>query len=464
MTRVNLLTMRRTALALAASALASLALVACGGGSSSSSDSTGGTAQKFDPKQQTNLTVWSGWTGRELNVFNQALQGFEKKYPNVNVDSVGGINDDKIIAAIRGGNAADVTVSFSTDNTGAYCSSGAWIDLAPYIERDNIDIGEFPKAVQYYTQYKGTRCAMPMPADAYGLYYNKDMLAAAGIKSPPKTFSELSADAKKLTKKNSDGSLSVVGFNPTMGWYEHVAAHYAPPWDAHWIDSKGNSYLAGDPQWTKMLLWDKDLIDWYGYDNLQRWQAGAGAEFSASNAFETGKAAMLMDGEYRTAFIKDEAPDLNYGTAPMPVADNKTGTYGSGYLTGTIVGIPKGGSNEAAAWELVKYLTTDPHAIAIVSQGLGNIPTTEAARNDPTWNPNPQLQEFENIFTSPHSQTSPITAAGAAYQNLFQSMVNKWQAGEISPSDLHQNLVDTDNQINAQEQLAAGGGPGGNVP
>jgi ABC-type sugar transport system, periplasmic component len=32
---------------------------------------------------------------------------------------------------------------------------------------------------------------MPFLADAYGLYYNKKMFAAAGIANPPKTFSEL---------------------------------------------------------------------------------------------------------------------------------------------------------------------------------------------------------------------------------------------------------------------------------
>jgi multiple sugar transport system substrate-binding protein len=455
---VNWLTKRRAALT--ATVLAALTLSACGGGGDSGGSS--GSAQKFNDKEQTDITVWSGYTGRELGIFDEAVKGFEKEHPNVHVDSVGAINDDKIIAAIRGGNAADVTVSFSTDNTGAYCSSGGWIDLAPYIERDSVDVGAYPQAVQYYTQYNGERCAMPMPADAYGLYYNKDMFAAAGIKGPPKTYSELDADAKKLTQRNSDGSLSVVGFNPTMGFYEHVPAHYAPPWDAHWVNSDGKSNLAGDPQWAKMLEWDKSLIGWYGYDDLQRWQAGAGAEFSASNAFETGKMAMMMDGEYRTAFIADEAPALNYGTAPMPVADNKAGNYGAGYLTGTIVGIPKGGDNEAASWELVKYLTTDPHAIALVANGLANIPTTEAARNDPAFEPSPQLEEFLRIFTSPHSQTSPITAAGAAYQNLFQSFISKWQAGEVS--DLHAGLVDTDKQIDAQEELASGGGPGGNVP
>ena len=31
---------------------------------------------------------------------------------------------------------------------------------------------------------------------------------------------------------------------------------------------------------------------------------------------------MNMDGEFRTAFLADEHPDLDYGTAPMPVADS----------------------------------------------------------------------------------------------------------------------------------------------
>src|SRR5258708_25598100 len=48
----------------------------------------------------------------------------------------------------------------------------------------------FPKTSQYYTQYKGKRCALPLLADVYGFYYNKKMFKAAGLTSPPKTRSE----------------------------------------------------------------------------------------------------------------------------------------------------------------------------------------------------------------------------------------------------------------------------------
>jgi multiple sugar transport system substrate-binding protein len=445
--------MRRTAIVTALVALlCAFGLAACGGGDSTSS----GEAQTFDPNQKVTLTIWSGFSSRELDLFNGILDDFSKKYPNITVDSVGSVNDDKIVAALRGGNAPDVTLSFSTDNTGAFCSSGGWIDLTPYIERDNVDIGQFPQAVQDYTEYQGTRCAMPLLADVYGLYYNADMFAAAGIKEPPKTISELDADAKKLTQRAADGTIEVAGFVPTSGFYEAVPAHFAPQWDAQWQTEDGRSNLAGDPAWTDYLEWDKNLTDWYGRDELTQFESGAGAEFSASNAFETGKLAMMIDGEYRTAFIADEHPELNYGTAPFPVADGQEDRYGAGYVTGSIIGIPRDSENQAAAWELVKYLTTDTNALVTLANALANVPTTPAAAQSPKLDLGDHFDPFIQIFKSPNTQTSPITASGSANQELFQSFVAKYEAGQVD--DLQAGLEDVDAQIDAQEENASGGG------
>src|SRR5690348_7301573 len=118
----------------------------------------------------TTLTVWVGWSARELNEFNKVVKEYDAKHPDVNVKVVGGINDDKIIAALRAGNGPDVVSSFTSSNVGIYCSSGGWIDLSPYLKRDHINMNSFPAATRYYTQYKGTRCALPLLADVYGFY------------------------------------------------------------------------------------------------------------------------------------------------------------------------------------------------------------------------------------------------------------------------------------------------------
>src|SRR2546423_2437821 len=255
------------------------------------------------------LTVWLGWSSRELGVVKSVITEYDKKTPGVQINVVGGINDTKVVAAMRGGNAPDVASTFDSTNIGNYCSSGGMIDLRPYLQKDNISTSVFPASSVYYTSYKGVQCALPILADTWGLYYNTKLFKAAGLTAPPKTISQLTAYAKKLTKRNGDGTLKVVGYNPLRTFYaENSAADYSHLFGAKYLDSEGKSILAKDPGWAKYLKWSKSLIDWYGFDKLKRWQAGVGDEFSASNAFETGKLAMAMDGEWRGAASPARAP------------------------------------------------------------------------------------------------------------------------------------------------------------
>jgi multiple sugar transport system substrate-binding protein len=445
--------MRRAAMV--AGVLAVLVASGCGGGSDDSQKaaSSGTPAGGSGKSASGNITLWVGFTERELGVVKSTVKQFEQTHPNIKVKVVGGISDDKIIASIRGGNSPDVAQSFTADNTGAFCNSGGWIDLKPYLQRDKIDESMFGATSAEYTKYKDTRCALPMLADVYGLYYNKALFKQAGITSPPKTMSELTADAKKLTQKNSDGTFKVVGFDPMQGFYENAPAHYGPLFGAKWVDDQGKSALSSGG-WDDFLNWSKDLIDFYGANDLTRWQSGAGDEFSPQNAFERGKLAMNIDGEFRTAFIKAEHPDLDYGTAPMPVADGHPELYGAGYVTGNILGIPKNAKNKDAAWELVKWLATDDHAEAMLSNGLRNVPTSNSTLKSSELTPDPKFKPFLDIYANEHTATTPITAAGSANQELFQNYVVKWQAGKVS--DLQGGLADVDKQIDAQLAQSSG--------
>ena len=407
--------------------------------------------------EATQLTIWAGWSaGHELVTFKKVVAEYDQKHPEVTVKVVGGINDNKIVAAIRSGTAPDVVSSFNSYNVGNYCGTGGWIDLAPRMKKDHIDVNLFPKATQYYTQYGGKRCALPLLADTYGLYYNKVLFKKAGITKPPKTISELTADAKKLTQRSSGGSIKVAGFDPFIGFYENVPERWITSFGGKWQDAKGHSILSKDPAWSRWLRWQKGLIDWYGYDKLVRFQAGLGDEFSASNAFETGKLAMHLDGEWRVAFIANEHPGLRYGTAPMPVDDAHPELYGSGYINGTIIGIPKNGKHEDQAWAIVRYLTTDSHALAMLSNGLRNVPTTKASLTSKEIVPDAHFATFLKIFAHPKSSTSPITASGTAYTNLVQNFVTKWQAGRVK--DLAGGLRKLDSQLDAQVAQAKGPG------
>ncbi|WP_214416871.1 extracellular solute-binding protein [Sphaerisporangium fuscum] len=401
--------------------------------------------------EKVSLSVWSKFSGRELGILQKALDGFHAKHPNITIRNQGSQDDDKIAQSIRGGNPPDVAISFSTDNMGQFCSSGAWQDLKPYITRDKLDLSQIPAATRTYTEFKGVRCAMPLLADVYGLYYNKEMFAKAGISAPPKTMSELFEDAKKLTVLNPDGSIKVAGFVPTIGFYSNHVQMWAANWGVQWRSQDGKSALGTDPQWQAMLDWAKKFTDFYGRDKLAKFTAGLGQEYSPDHGFEKGKIAMAMDGEYRTAFIAAEAPELSYATAPFPVADDRPQLYGGGYTTGTIIGIPKGAKNAGAAWELVKYLSTDTAPLQEIARGLKNVPSTVPALQDETLRKDEHFRTFLDIFANPNLATNPASSNGGAYLKTAEDFAISYQSGGVP--DLKGGLAKTAAQIDADAQL-----------
>jgi multiple sugar transport system substrate-binding protein len=194
-----------------------------------------------------------------------------------------------------------------------------------------------------------------------------------------------------------------------------------------------------------MLKWHKDLVDWYGYDKLREFTAGLGDEWSADNAFQKGKLAMAIDGEYRVAFVQDQSPDLDFGTAPLPVADNEADRYGAGFVTGNVMGISANSKNPEASWALVRYLTTETNVIVGLANSIKNVPTTTDALNSPGLEADDRFRTFLDIFANPNTSTTPPNASGPKYVELAQEFVNSYLSGD--KPDLTGGLKDLDNRI-----------------
>ncbi len=439
---------RRTAATLLASASALALLAGC----------TGTTDQGIAPTAPAELSgtvsLWHFFTDREADVIQSVVDDFEAAHPGVKVEVHSGQDDEKLQRAIAAGNNVDVGISYSTDIVGSFCSSGAFRDLGPYIQRDRVDMNAFSATVRSYTEYGGVRCSLPVLADVYGLYYNKTLLAAHGYTAPPTTLEQLEEMALALTTYNADGSIATLGFNPLMGYYENSAAHWGPAAAGTWLNADGTSAVGGDAGWQELMSWQKSFVDTIGYAKLQAFTAGLGQEFSADNAFQAGRVAMNLDGEYRTAFIADQTPDLDYATAPFPPLSSHADRAGGGYITGNIGGIAKGSKNPELAWALLEYLTTDTGAIVKLSNGLKNAPTTTTALHSPDLEVSPQFQTFLDILESPNSTTTPPSPLGAGYQQSFEDYWLKYQQGD--GGDLAAGLAGVDKTIDDSLGLVAG--------
>ena len=163
---------------------------------------------------------------------------------------------------------------------------------------------------------------------------------------------------------------------------------------------------------------------------------------------------MALDGEWRNAMIGNEAKGLDYGTAPLPVADDKPDLYGSGFTAGTVIGVPKGAKNPQAAWELVKYLTTDTDALVTLSNALRNVPTTKASMESPDLEKDANFQTFLDVFAHPKTSTMPSNVNSAFNQDTLQEFFVRWEKGSVK--DLDAGLAEVDKRIDDKLKLSGG--------
>ncbi|WP_231156875.1 ABC transporter substrate-binding protein [Streptomyces sp. CNZ748] len=439
---------RKATLALAATASLALLTTACTGQS--------GSGATDDPNARTTLTFWHGWSApAEVKAVQDVVDRFEKAHPDITVKIVGNINDDKLNQALRAGgsNGPDVVSSFTTSNVGKFCSSGAFADLKPFVEKSKLDLGKIiPKPMLDYTQFEGTRCALPLLGDAYGLYYNKDAFAKAGITEPPKTWSEFARVAKKLTKAEGDG-YEQLGFMPNYHGYETVVDHYMSQWDHAYFDAGGKSNIADDPAFAEMFTYQKKLVDDLGgFAKLERYRSTFGDEWGAEHPFHTGRVAMQLDGEWRLGMARDAGVDFEIGTAPMPVADDEVDEYGKGFLSGTIMGIAPQSEKQNAAWELVRYMTTDTEAVVSFANAIHNVPSTFAALKSPGLKTDPAFTTFLDIAQHPESNTPPASVNGSTYQTTLQDFGYQYESGKVK--DLEAGLEKTAAQIDRDIEQA----------
>lgn len=409
----------RLAAVLAVVASASLFLAAC---------ATGGEqpVAEHPPKHLSGtVSLWHHWSDREATVWKHAVDRFEAEYPDVTVEIHSNQQDDKTARVLATGGDVDVLMVSANATLGSTCK--AMTDLKPYMKRDSVSLSQFEKPFAQMTSYQGRRCALPTVADSHGLFYNKDLFAKAGYDHPPKTLSQLKKMTLKLTTYHQDGSIKTLGFDPLIGSGAVTPVTLSSATGARFL--KDGQPATNSKSWRKLLRWQKSLVDKIGYKKLKEFTAGLGDQYSANNPFQKGKVAMAVDGEYRVAFIEDQASKLHYGTAPFPVLPGTKARYGSSAMAGPSIGIRSGSKHQELAWALVKFLTTDTHTAVDVANGLRNIPALKAAASSDRLETSKQYGTFIQVARNEHSRAVPPTSIGSTLTDALGDYWETYQAG-----------------------------------
>ncbi|MEK4004295.1 ABC transporter substrate-binding protein [Paenibacillus sp. FSL H3-0333] len=228
-------------------------------------------------------------------------------------------------------------------------NNGGYTALVPYMDRAT-DLSNEPWAAQLIPTAKtpatvdGKLYGMPMNVEGYGLIYNKDLFAKAGITEEPKTLPQLKDAVAKLK------TAGITPFEATNEWWS-MGIHLVNVGMAHQPDPKqfiddvkaGKQTIKGNAVFKQWL----DLVDVI-FDNAQ--DNKMTTDYATQVAeFASGKAAMMLQGNWTQGDIDKIDPALNLGLLPLPI-NNEEGTILVGVPNSYIVNSKSAHPEEAKAF------------------------------------------------------------------------------------------------------------------
>jgi multiple sugar transport system substrate-binding protein len=381
---------RRAALALAGTAALMMATAACGSGGNSGSD---------DPNAKVTLS-YAIWDKNQVPAMQQLASAFTKENPNITVDVQLTPYETywtKLKAAATGGAAPDV-FWMNGPNFQLYATNGV---LAPL---DDFDAGNYPKSLVDLYTVGGKRYGLPKDFDTVGLWYNKSLFDAAGVKYPDDswTWETFKAAAARLTDK-AKGRYAIAANLSSAQEYQYNTIYQA---GGYVISPDGKTSGYADPAAVQGLKFWTDLIAAGQSPDLKTM-----TDTAPLDLFESGKTAMYYGGSWDAAeFTSNSNTKSKVDVAVLP-----KGVKRATIIHGLADVIAAKTPHKAQAWKFVQYLGSRP--AAEVEAKAGVIPAFNGTQQ--AWvqaHPELHLQAFldELDYAVPY----PVSRNTAAWNEL----------------------------------------------
>ncbi|MGV8848136.1 MAG: ABC transporter substrate-binding protein [Propionibacteriaceae bacterium] len=233
----------------------------------------------------------------------------------------------------------------------------------------SLDMSGYLKAAVDSGTYFNKLYAFPSTSDGAMLYYRKDLLTAAGIAAPPKTWDEMKAACAAVKAKG----VTIDCYGGQFQKYEGLTCNFA-----EMVNSAGGEFLSADGKPTvnsaKAVAGVKWAVDAFADGTITKAQL-TWKEEESRKAFQDGKLLFLRNWPYVYSLANktdgSSAVAGKFGVAPIP---GLTG-LGVSTLGGHNMGISKFTKNKGTALAFVKWWNSAENQKA----------NTIATSNAPTW-------------------------------------------------------------------------------
>ena len=287
-----------------------MALAACGGGTTSTPDA--GSASAGDASTGTEkvaLDVIAAQYGTQTAAWWEGfVADFEAAHENIDLTvNVVSWNDIYTVVNTRiaNGQAPDI---LNIDVFADYQADELLLPAQDYISEETY--AKFYESFLEQSVVDGTVWAVPDLASARAMYYNKDILAAAGVEVPT-TWEELEAACAAIKAYNPD----------IYPWGVDMTTDEGQACFAYYIWNNGGDFTDAEGNWTLNSAENVEAIEFIvdmvnkGYTNTS---PATETRYANQDMFGAGKVAMMIGPNSIPTYCAEGGYEVNYGVASIP--------------------------------------------------------------------------------------------------------------------------------------------------
>ncbi|KTR86440.1 hypothetical protein NS220_18260 [Microbacterium testaceum] len=282
--------------------------------------------------------------------FDKRVEAFEQANPDITLEPVETSYDASTFQALSAGGSLPTVMSVPLTEPAGLIKRGQAADLTDALKNEGLLDSLNPTVLKLAENSEGRAYAIPTNAYSFGLVYNRELFTKAGLDpaSPPTTWDEVRAAAKKIHDATGAAGFSVLTTANTGGWqfsgmtYSFGGTVENEDGSKATFDDKPSTQalqLIGDMRWKDGTMPENTLYD----------IPTQGQDFAA------GKIGMIIGASdsYYNIVQNLKLPAESFGIGGMPQLKGAEGTLGGG--TVQIVDPKASAEQQAAAVKWVKF-------------------------------------------------------------------------------------------------------------
>ena len=269
----------------------------------------GAMVMSVSAEEKVDLNVIAAQYGQNTaDWWKNFVEEFNADNPGINLNvEVVSWNDIYTVVNTRIGNGQAPDI-LNIDVFADYQADDLLLPAQDYVSEETY--AKMYEAFLAQSEIDGTVWAVPDLASARALYYNVDILEAAGVEAPT-TWDELTAACEAI--KAYDDSIYPWGIDMTTDEGQAAFAYYTWNNGGGFVDENGD-WALNSPENVEAIEYAIGLVN-SGYTNTD---PATETRYDLQDMFGAGKIAMVIAPNSLPTYVADGGYEVNYAVAPIP--------------------------------------------------------------------------------------------------------------------------------------------------